>query len=181
MATVNYKRAASLIDPNASFAYSDTPNDYDSLVWITDTIPKSDLDTAWLASEKLRQTTTLTDNAMIAAVSGFTSDALVAGSPKAYKSDLQSQIVIVGAMTYLTPVAGTTPPVSYTLPSADVSTGVITFDAYSYTQFFKLFTDMAAFSASVYTQLATKTAAIAAINTGNVNNDLDSVYAIVWA
>jgi hypothetical protein len=122
----------------------------------------------------------LTTSAQNAAISGFTSDALVPGSIRGYTSDLQSQIVIIGALSYLNPANGITAPTSYIIPSSNLADKSITFNAYTYDQFYKLFTDMAVFSASIYNQLSTKTSEINSINTGNISNDLDSVYAITW-
>ena len=180
MASVNYQLAAALVDPNVSFAFSETPTVYSSLIFKTVVVSQADCETAWLISEKLKQIATLTAAAQNAAISGFKSDALVPGNIRGYTSDLQSQIVIIGALSYLNPANGISVPPSYTIPSSNLSDGSITFNAYTYSQFYKLFTDMAEFSASIYTQLSTKISEINSINTGNVNNDLDSVYAITW-
>lgn len=180
MASINYQLAAAEVDPNVSFAFAATPNVYESLIFKTNIIPKSVCETTWLASEKAKQIALLTAGATSASTGGFISDALVPGTFRGYGSDLETQIVIVGALSYLSPAFGMSAPSSYTIPSVSLTTGETSFNAYNYQQFYKLFTDMAAFSASVFNQLATKTEAIESIGSSDVFADLDAVYAIAW-
>lgn len=181
MAVINYQLAAAEVDPNVSFAFAATPTVYESLIFKTEVVSKADCESTWLASEKVKQIGMLVTAAQTAAIGGFISDALVPGTPRGYQSNLQTQIVIVGALEYLSPgPAGTVQATSYTLPSVNLTTGQTGFNSYNYVQFYKLFGDMAAFSASVYNQLAVKTAAIEAVGSTDVLADLDAVYAIVW-
>jgi len=180
MASVNYELASILVDPNASFGYSVDPTNYDDLKWLTTPITKSVLDTAYLASEKTKQINTLTLLMQAAVTGGFLSDALVTGTFRKYDSDIQGQLAVVGAMTYLTPGPGVTPPTSYTLPSVDPSTGIKEYSPYSYSQLFHLFNDLEAYSSGLISTLTDKITAVNSINTGDINADLDSVYAITW-
>lgn len=180
MANINYVAAATSIDPDVMFLSLDSVYNYENLAWSGTPISKSTLEAAWVATEKQKQIKEITDDMNIEVTSGFLSDALVVDEFRKYDSNLQEQIAVIGAMVYLTPHEGLTPPSLFTLSSVDPATGMRGYHEYDPAQLYHLLGDIGTFSAELITKLTTKITAIMMINTGNANTDLDQIYAITW-
>lgn len=148
--------------------------------WVGTPIPKATLEAIWLGLAKQAQIEKISSDMHIEVTGGFLSDALSTGTFRRYDSDPQGQISIVGALTYLTPHEGITPPESYTLSSVDPGTGIRGYAPHSYVQLYQLLGDLGIFSSALIAKLQAKIIAIMTTDTGNVSNDLDSIYAITW-
>lgn len=180
MSTINYAAATADLDPEASFSTMIDPFVYETLTWRTPSIEKAVLEAHWLQMEKNRQVSLVSAAMHADTTGGFPSDTLVPGVFQIYDSDLQGQIAVVGAMVYLTPVDGVTPPPTFTLSSLDPATGQRGYASHSYAQLYKLFTDLGAFANSKIVILEGKINTIFSTNSGNVTADLDTIHAINW-
>ena len=116
----------------------------------------------------------------IQVTSGSLSDALVVDVFRKYDSDLQGQIAVIGAMTHLTPVHWVAPPSTYTLSSADPSTGIRSYHVYDYAQLYRMLGDLGMYSAELIAKLTAKITAIMTVYTGNPHTDLDQIQSITW-
>ena len=180
MAAINYVMAAALVDPNVSFGQTGDPTNYDLLIWKTAQIPEAVLEARWLANEKERQIKIISFAMQTQVTSGFLSDALVPGQFRKYDSDIQGQIAVIGALAYLSPFPGVTPPSSYIMSSVDPATGIREFAPHNYFQIYQLMSDLGIFSGNLQNVLANKITQIMTVNTGSPHTDLDVVYSITW-
>lgn len=180
MASVDYVVAASILGYIEGFATIPNDSDYNTLTWIGTAIPKAALETAYLEMKRGAKLLQLQTAMRADVLSGFHSDALVVGVYRRYDSDLQGQIAVVGATVYCTPSNGLEGATSFTLPSTDLSTGALQFDAHSLAQLRRLLGDLGVFSNTMINRLMMMLGQVMSINTGNVFADLDTIEAFHW-
>lgn len=184
MASINYLKAASICDPTKYVSLGTTnvpnPNIYESLVWAGASISKADLESSFISDARITKVNQLTINMTTAATVGITTDILVPGTPKVYKSDLQGQLLVVAAMLQSLPTAEFPSGTSVILPCRHPSTGAIEFNVHTHAQIKTVLNAITAFYESQVTLLQTKITQVYSANDVDPCVTLDLIAAIVW-
>ena len=180
MALINYVSAAAAVGPTVSFQTYTNVYNYDTLVWRGTPILESVLEAKWLLIEKQRIMRIISASMLTELTGGFTSDALEDGVFRRHTSDTQAQLSMMGAHQITMPHDLIETPETFVLPSYDITTGQIRFDAYTHDQLHKLLIDFGTFSSGLVSKLQAKIAFIQSINSGDAHADLDVVYAVTW-
>jgi hypothetical protein len=177
--SIIYTAAATAIDPLASFSSITSGTVYEELPWLTTPIDKAVLEAWWVGSEKQKQINAVSNAMTTEVTGGFMSDVLQQGTFRRYDSDLQGQILIVGAVAFTIPIGNESAPTSFMIMSTD-SEGSLLFHEHDRAQLHQLLQELGNFANTLILKLQSKIIAIMIVGSGNVQNDLDAIHAITW-
>jgi len=184
MASINYLAASSeaypLVSVSMGTTYGSDPTVYENLVWATTSISKSVLDSAWLLSARHKQHNKLLD-AMVAETSnGILSDVLTTGVYRKYNTDLQGQLIIFGAEFHGEITLAHPGGVSVSLPSTDLTTGVLEFTMHTPAQIRAISSTLVTFYESQVEKLKNKVTQVFTANDADPRVTLDMIASITW-
>ena len=94
---INYLNIISTYYPGTQCSTSSSIDDYDSIQWVSDPIPKEDLDLIYLVQIKTEKIIELSVDAEGEIINGFVSSAL--GSPYWYDSQPEDQLNLIGSVS----------------------------------------------------------------------------------
>jgi hypothetical protein len=180
---INYLTTASSYDSSAGvslgLSFGLSPLIYDNLVWVTTPILKSVLEDYAIAEARAAKVVELNDAMYKDVTAGFLSDILVADTFRLYASDLQGQILIVGASLYTLP-SESAPATSFTITNTDPVTKVVYYDLFTHTQIRQLFTELVTFSDAMVSALASQIQETYTVTGATANETLALISAITW-
>lgn len=180
MANINYIISAAQLDPTVGFKSYTHANEYNNLVWVTNSVPQETLETNFFTMEKLRVKNGFIRRAREDILTGFVSDVLSTGTNRMYLTDIQSQIAIIGAVVYTDPTSANPDGYTFDMPSYDLTTGDGRIDEHTNSQLRILLSKLAEKVTAIFDKMQSKSDAILAIDVSDIPAALDTLYALTW-